>query len=413
MNRWILQMGFPVVTIDTQTGSITQNHFLLDPDKMLNKPSVYKFPGSGLIVVPFTAVHDLMKTDTDWVLANLGVSGFYRVNYDSQNWQRLLSQLSSDHSVIPEINRAQTIDDAFNLARAKIISLTLALSTTKYLSEEREYMPWEAAINNLNYFFLMFDRTEVYGALQKYLRGKVQPLFNYFRDVTANWTQIPAGHTEQYNQINAISLGCRTGVEGCTDLTKMWYRQWMENPDQNPIHPNLRSAVYCDAIAAGGVEEWEFAWKMYKNSGSASETEKLLYVLSCTKNPWLLNRYLEYTLDPTMLRKQDATSAILHVANSVHGHRLAWHFIRENWDQFISEYGGFLSFTTILLGVSKRFSSAFELMELYLLQRELLSAGHTHAGFVVHHAAELANANVKWMAENKQEVMMWLRKETA
>lgn len=35
----------------------------------------------------------------DWVLANLNVSGYYRVNYDIQNWERLLNQLTTNHQV--------------------------------------------------------------------------------------------------------------------------------------------------------------------------------------------------------------------------------------------------------------------------------------------------------------------------
>lgn len=50
--------------------------------------------------------------------------------------------------------------------RAKIVNTTLALSTTKYLSKEVEYIPWESALRNLDYYILMFDRSEVYGALQ-------------------------------------------------------------------------------------------------------------------------------------------------------------------------------------------------------------------------------------------------------
>lgn len=42
MNRWTLQMGFPVVTINTRTGSITQKHFLLDPDSVVERPSQFK-----------------------------------------------------------------------------------------------------------------------------------------------------------------------------------------------------------------------------------------------------------------------------------------------------------------------------------------------------------------------------------
>lgn len=50
--------------------------------------------------------------------------------------------------------------------RAELVNTTLALSTTKFLAKEVEYMPWEAASRNLNYFYLMFDRSDVYGPMQ-------------------------------------------------------------------------------------------------------------------------------------------------------------------------------------------------------------------------------------------------------
>lgn len=48
--------------------------------------------------------------------------------------------------------------------------------------------------------------------------------------------------------------------------------------------------MYCNAIAAGGAEEWEFAWSQFKNATIAIEADKLRYALACTKQPWLLNR---------------------------------------------------------------------------------------------------------------------------
>lgn len=42
MDRWTLQMGFPVVTVDTSTGTVTQKHFLLDPTSEVQRPSVFK-----------------------------------------------------------------------------------------------------------------------------------------------------------------------------------------------------------------------------------------------------------------------------------------------------------------------------------------------------------------------------------
>lgn len=42
MDRWTLQMGFPVVTVDTLRGTVTQKHFLLDPNSVVERPSTFK-----------------------------------------------------------------------------------------------------------------------------------------------------------------------------------------------------------------------------------------------------------------------------------------------------------------------------------------------------------------------------------
>lgn len=56
------------------------------------------------------------------------------------------------------------------------------------------------------------------------------------------------------------------------------------------IHPNLRSAVYCSAVAAGGKAEWDFGWSQLKNATVASEASKIMSALACTSNTQLLNR---------------------------------------------------------------------------------------------------------------------------
>lgn len=43
MNHWVLQMGFPVVTIDTSTGRVSQKQFLLDPESNVTVKSPYKY----------------------------------------------------------------------------------------------------------------------------------------------------------------------------------------------------------------------------------------------------------------------------------------------------------------------------------------------------------------------------------
>lgn len=70
----------------------------------------------------------------------------------------------------------------------------------------------------------------------------------------------------------------------------------MVDPERNPILPNLRASVYCTAIKHGGVDEWEFAWRIYRlmatgqMQGAAGERYNLLAAMSCTREPWLINR---------------------------------------------------------------------------------------------------------------------------
>ncbi len=41
-----------------------------------------------------------MKISGDeWVLANINVTGYYRVNYDDKNWERLLNVLQTSRQV--------------------------------------------------------------------------------------------------------------------------------------------------------------------------------------------------------------------------------------------------------------------------------------------------------------------------
>ena len=42
---------------------------------------------------------DMKVTVDQWLLANLNVSGFYRVKYDIANYNKLLKQLTTAHEV--------------------------------------------------------------------------------------------------------------------------------------------------------------------------------------------------------------------------------------------------------------------------------------------------------------------------
>uniref|UniRef100_A0A671E867 Aminopeptidase n=1 Tax=Rhinolophus ferrumequinum TaxID=59479 RepID=A0A671E867_RHIFE len=419
MDRWILQMGFPLLTVDTRTGSISQQHFLLDPTSVVTRPSNFSY----LWIVPISSIRngkpqdkywldgvpqnqsDLFKTTgNDWVLLNLNVTGYYQVNYDEDNWKKIQNQLNTDLSAIPVINRAQVIHDAFDLASAQKVPVTLALDNTLFLIRETEYLPWQAALSSLSYFKLMFDRSEVYPFMQNYLKKQVTPLFNHFKNVTNKWTNRPEKLTDQYNEINSISTACSSGVPECKQLVTELFSRWMGNSSNNPIHPNLRSTIYCNAIAQGGEREWDFAWEQYQKATVVNEADKLRAALACSKKVWILDRYLSYTLNPELIRKQDATSTIIAVAGNVVGQSLAWNFIQSNWKKLFEDYGGgSFSFSNLIQAVTRRFSTEYELQQLEQFKNSNIGTGFGSATRALEQALEKTKANIKMRVKHRHK----------
>ena len=78
------------------------------------------------------------KGSSSWVLVNLELNSYYRVNYDRTNWDLISEQLLRDYTVFPFITRAQLIDDAFTLGHAKVITYDVALSLVRYLSNTND-----------------------------------------------------------------------------------------------------------------------------------------------------------------------------------------------------------------------------------------------------------------------------------
>ncbi|XP_063304987.1 aminopeptidase N-like [Pelobates fuscus] len=422
MDTWVLQMGFPVVKIDTTTGVVTQKHFLLNSDSVVTRPSEFNYtwivpitytkndsPGKYWLLQSLETNNDFKTSGNEWLLANINVTGYYRVNYDDGNWNKLIAQLGTNHLSIPVINRAQIIDDAFNLARAKYVPITTALDTTKFLSNDVEYMPWQAALSSLSYFVQMFDRTEVFGPMKEYMKRQVSPVFEHFKTTTGNFTIRPASLTDQYSEINAISTACGYGIPECRELASKLFKDWMTSGN-NGIHPNLRTTIYCNAIANGGEAEWNFAWAQFNASDNAQESDKLRSALACSREPWILNRLLRYSLDTSKIRRQDAIGTINSVCSNVVGQSLAWDFMRANWKTLFNMFGASsFSFNNLIERLTRRFSTEFEKRQLEQFKLDNQEVGFGTATRALEQAMEKTEANIIWVNENKVHVLEWFK----
>lgn len=78
--------------------------------------------------------------------------GYYRVNYDKTNWDRITGHLiNNEIDNIHLINRAQLIDDSFTFAKNGKIKFEIPLNLTKYLIKETDYVPLTSFLNAINF----------------------------------------------------------------------------------------------------------------------------------------------------------------------------------------------------------------------------------------------------------------------
>ena len=131
MTSWCLQSGYPALTFqkkDNNYISVTQRPFFLDPDMTSNAtwvvPVIFDDLENGRKVLFLNETNPLyLDGIKNPYIINRGARGYYRINYDKDNWQQLTEILISNHETIPELNRAQIYDDALNLARSARVGL--------------------------------------------------------------------------------------------------------------------------------------------------------------------------------------------------------------------------------------------------------------------------------------------------
>lgn len=103
---------------------------------------------------------------------------------------------------------------------------------------------------------------------------------------------------------------------------------------QFSISPNLRSIVYCTAIKYGDDDEWDFAWDRYMYSTVSSEKEVLLDAMACSRESWVLTRYLERaSTENSGIRKQDLLRVFVTISNNPIGMPITYNYLTANWDR--------------------------------------------------------------------------------
>lgn len=423
MKTWTLQMGHPLITItrDTRDRSqaiATQEHFLLDPKAKVTVKSPYNYKW----VVPLSYVTEdrpdvprriylNMSSATltglppsKWIKANYKSTGFFRVTYSDENWRLLINQLETNHSVFHPLDRASIIDDAFALARAGKLDYKIALGTTKYLNEtEKSYVVWNVALSNLNYMKKILSNRPSYSLFKKYMLRKIKPML-----LGIGWVSV-TGHLDQYKQSLFLTNALSYGDEETTIEAKKIFNDWMYK--NKTVKAQWRSLIYSTGIANGGDKEWDFVFSKFKTETNPTEKGKLQYALGATEVPWILRKWLGYSLNSSIIRTQDTVYVITRVSerNSV-GRYVAWDFARANWVKCMEIMtANNFHVTKMTLGITAQFTTEFELEQVQEFWKKYPNAGAgERARF---QGSERIQASIDWAKNHASIVEQWLQSE--
>ncbi|XP_056133553.1 thyrotropin-releasing hormone-degrading ectoenzyme-like [Lampris incognitus] len=436
MDRWTLQMGYPVITISKNDSAelpssyitVTQEHFLYGQETVRNSSSQWLVPltvalgnVSSISSEKILWINNKSEThsvghmeDDIWLLGNINQTGYFRVNYDLQNWKLLIQQLHNNPEIISVGNRAGLIDDAFNLARAGRLPQSIPLQIIGYLPQEHSFLPWHAASRALYHLDKLLDRTEDYSLFSDYVLKQVASRYHKM-----GWPSNPpsnppgnegsimqASYQIEELQREVIMLACSFGNKHCHRQAVAQISDWISS-NKNRIPPNVRDIVYCTGVSLMDEDVWEFIWMKFHSSNAISEKKILLEALTCSDNTFLLNRLLNLSLTSDLVPDQDVIDVIIHVGRNPHGRHLAWNYFREKWDVLNARYGEALFMNSKLIGgVTEFLNTDTELREL----KEFIQASSGGAGPALPRALEIVEGNVHWHRLHRQQFYQWLRK---
>uniref|UniRef100_A0A8C9S2E7 Aminopeptidase n=2 Tax=Scleropages formosus TaxID=113540 RepID=A0A8C9S2E7_SCLFO len=433
MDHWTLQMGYPVVTITKNesldnTVTISQEHFVYDVDAKIRNPELFNVSFQWQIPLTFamgnsshmssesviwvssrTELHKISLMDEGmWLLGNINQTGYFRVNYDLENWRLLINQLMKNPAIISVGNRAGLIDDVFNLARAGYLPQNIPLEIICYLPQEREFLPWHAASRALYQLDKLLDRTEEYSLFSDYVLKQVAAMYHRlgWPVSSSNGSIMQAAYQTEELQREVIMLACSFGNKHCHRQAVALISDWISS-NKNRIPPNVRDIVYCTGVSLMDEDVWEFIWMKFHSTSAVSEKKVLLEALTCSDDTYLLNRLLNLSLTSDLVPDQDVIDVIIHVGRNPHGRHLAWRYFREKWDILNSRYGEALFMNSKLInGVTEFLNTESELNEL----KDFIRSSGGGAGPAFARAIEIVEANVQWHRLYEQSFYQWLRK---
>ncbi|XP_025265835.1 aminopeptidase N-like [Camponotus floridanus] len=230
----------------------------------------------------FPVVHVTRNSDNNKQM------GYYRVNYDSSNWQKIVNYLKSDnYTKIHALNRAQIIDDAYIFLMMSRNDITMFLNLIDYLSQETDVIPW------LSMFKILGNTQDIYKVpendfLKLYILKILDGLIK-----NIGYEEDPAeDNLKKLQRTEALKWACTLGHSECKRMATVKLNEHFADPKTYKVPPNLKEWVYCNGLMEANVFTWNKLFDIYINE---TDEEALMYLV-CSENPDIIINLLKISI---------------------------------------------------------------------------------------------------------------------
>ena len=417
MNTWVKQAGYPVLTVEEATAdanssialSLTQSRFLYDrlmnpeddDDSRWQVPISIRQAGSesktATLMEGGTLKASLESAEAPgWVKVNAGQTGFYRVNYDDDQWRRLGEAVASME--LPATDRLGLQNDAYALMRAGSLSPATFLALAENYRGETHVSVWSDLASNLGSFDNLIGSQPYYDQFLPFAQ-------DIFRQAAQRigWEPRPdEGHLDTLLRTTMLGQLGAYGDEATIKEARARFDRFLERPES--LSPDLRGMVISLTAQAGDGDTFDTLLQLEDAADLQEEKMRLLRALTRFQRGDLLQKTLDLTLS-SRVRTQDTVSLVIGVAVNRIGGDMAWEFIKNNWDEFNRRYGAGGFAIMHLVSIIGRFTTLEHAADV-----EAFFAEHPTPGAqrTIQQSLERIRINARWLEVRGAEAGEWL-----
>ncbi|KAH7976858.1 hypothetical protein HPB52_020689 [Rhipicephalus sanguineus] len=345
METWINNIGYPLVTVKKYAHRpgfkrLSQVSVCYGGVKCFNQSwqlplhyVVYKRSGEitegSLWLLQSELNFFLNATDEDIVLFNKKGLGYYRVNYEQDEWASIIRALHNA-TLFDSGTKLRLLDDIFKLADAGVTPYSNFFAAALHIKSEKDQNVWTAYGDIASYLDSMLLQSEFQDSWRSYNHRLLEGIVG----------DIMKGKDSPYPKVfqrQIMERACWYAEPQCLQLARDVLNGYMTGQRKTVIGSPLPDGkLLCAAILHGSAELWDMLWSKLFSAASlehaAVPLDAVLHGLSCTTDRHRLWKLLNETTVSSLLK--DHRSFVMHnAAASKMSSEVMMEFLLSKWQE--------------------------------------------------------------------------------